>query len=231
MNVELHESLSGQTALVTGANRGIGAEIASRLVDLGATVYAGARDPDAVTVTHQEPVELDVTDMSQVAAAMARIRAESGRLDVLVNNAAVYGPQGKYGTVDTADVDRTLRTNLHGPMLVTRHALPLLAGEDRSGSRVVNVSSGSGQFADGIDETHLPYGVSKAGLNAFTQGLARQYPSLYVNAACPGWTRTDMGGEHAPRSVAEGASTAVFLARLREGPSGRLWRDEKLQPW
>ncbi len=231
MNVDLHESLSGQTALVTGANRGIGAEIAARLVDLGATVYAGARDPETVTATHQEPVELDVTDMSQVAAAMERLRAESGRLDVLVNNAGVYGPQGQYGDVDTAAIDRTLRTNLLGPMLVTRYALPLLVSDDRSGARVVNVSSGSGQFADGIDDSHLPYGVSKAGLNAFTQGLARQYPSLYVNAACPGWVRTDMGGEHAPRSVAEGAKTPVFLARLRDGPSGRLWRDEELEPW
>ncbi|MFB6079450.1 MAG: SDR family NAD(P)-dependent oxidoreductase [Haloferacaceae archaeon] len=148
---------------------------------------------------------------------------------MLVNNAAVAGPAGRYGTLDFGAVEATLRTDLHGPMLVTRYATTLLQARD--GARVVNVSSGSGQFDGGIDATHLPYGVSKAGLNAFTNALASQYDEMFVNAVCPGWVRTEMGGSGAPRDVATGAETPVWLARFRDGPSGRFWRDETILEW
>jgi hypothetical protein len=227
--VRLYEDLAGQTALVTGANRGIGERIAADLAALDATVYAGARDPGSVTARDQRAVELDVTEEESVAAALRRVDQEVGRLDVLVNNAGVYGPSGRLGGLDGGDVERTLRVNLHGPMLVSRHALGLgLLGE---GARVVNVSSGAGQFDGGVDSGHLPYGVSKAGLNAFTDALARQAGGLFVNAVCPGWVRTEMGGSNATRSVAEGADTPVWLARFREGPSGHLWRDREVRPW
>lgn len=229
MDVSRFDSLDGQVALVTGANRGIGAEIAAQLADLGATVYAGARDPGAVGNDDLQPVRLDVTDDDEMAAAVDRVDDEAGRLDVLVNNAGVYGPTEDHADLAVEDIDRTLDTNLRGPMVLTRAALPLLV--EAEPGRVVNVSSGSGQFSSGIDASHLPYGVSKAGLNAFTDALATQYPGLLVNAVCPGWVRTDMGGDAASRSVEEGAETPVWLARLREGPSGRLWRDRAVQDW
>lgn len=233
MDIDLYESLSGQVALVTGANRGIGAEITNRLAEHDATVYAGARDPDDVTASKSSviPVRLDVTDESSIRTAVETIADEQDRLDILVNNAAVYGPTGKLGMLSTADIDGTLRTNLHGPIVLTRHALTLLT--EQTGARIVNVSSGSGQFSGGgIDASHLPYGVSKAGLNAFTHSLASQYPGLLVNAVCPGWVRTEMGGSGAPRSVEKGAETPVWLARFEQrSPSGRLWRDKTVVEW
>jgi hypothetical protein len=236
MNVELHDSLDGQVAIVTGANRGIGEAVAAELADLGATVYAGARDPDEVDAPDQRPVRLDVTDAETIDAAIERIADETGRLDVLVSNAGVHGPTGRLADLDSGEIEHTLRVNLHGPMLLVRRALPLLTGADGGGGdsagRVVNVSSGSGQFSGGVDSGHLPYGVSKAGLNAFTDALASQYSDLLVNAVCPGWVRTDMGGPSAPRSVAEGAETPVWLARFAPGsPSGHLWRDRSVVEW
>ena len=230
MDVELHESLAGQVALVTGANRGIGAEIATQLADLDATVYAGARDPSSVENDDLRAIRLDVTDDTHVATVIETVADETGRLDVLVNNAGVYGPAGKLAVLDAESIEATLRVNLHGPLLLARRALPFLTAHD--GSRVVTLSSGSGQFSGGIDSGHLPYGVSKAGVNAFTNALASQYPSLLVNAVCPGWVRTEMGGAGAPRSVEDGATTPVWLARFAPGsPSGRLWRDERVVEW
>ena len=227
--VDLYDSLDGHVALVTGATRGIGAEIARQLADFGATVYAGARNPDDVDDPDLRPIRLDVTDRDETTAAVDRIDAEDGRLDVLVNNAGVHGPGGRLEGVDPGAAEHTLRVNLHGPMLLSRLALPLLTEVD--GGRIVNLSSGSGQFEDGVDSGHLPYGVSKAALNAFTNALASQYPDLFVNAVCPGWVQTDMGGPGAPRSVEEGAETPVWLARMREGPSGHLWRDREIVNW
>jgi len=227
--VDLYDSLDGQVALVTGATRGIGAEIARQLSDFGATVYAGARNLDDVEGPDLRPIPLDVTDRDEMTAAIDRIDAEEGRLDVLVNNAGVHGPGGKLDGIGPDAAEHTFRVNLHGPMLLTRQALPLLTKRD--GSRIVNVSSGAGQFSDGIDSGHLPYGVSKAGVNALTDALASQYPDLLINAVCPGWVRTDMGGSAAPRSVEKGAETPVWLARMRDGPSGRLWRDREIVEW
>ncbi|MWG34138.1 SDR family NAD(P)-dependent oxidoreductase [Halomarina oriensis] len=228
--IDLYDSLGGQVALVTGATRGIGAEIATQLAEQGATVYAGARDTDDVEDAALVPVRLDVTNERTIEDAVERIESEEGRLDVLVNNAAVYGPSGALHTLSTADIDRTLDTNLRGPMLVTKHALPLLL--ERRGVRVVDVSSGSGQFAGGMSTSHPPYSVSKAGLNALTAYLDAEYgPALIANAVCPGWVRTDMGGAGATRSAKDGAET-VWLARFEPGsPSGRLWRDKEVVDW
>jgi len=232
MDVDCHDTLAGQTALVTGANRGIGSEIATQLAALDATVYAGARRPEGVATAEARPVRLDVTEEESMVAAVDRVESETGRLDVLVNNAGVYGPAGPLHEAPTAAIDRTLDTNLRGPMLLTKHALPLLL--DRRGGRVVNVSSTSGQFASGISGQHGPYAVSKAGLNAFTASLHATYhrDGLLVNAACPGWVRTDMGGPEAPRTVEEGAETPVWLARFEpDGPSGKFWRNRSVVDW
>jgi NAD(P)-dependent dehydrogenase (short-subunit alcohol dehydrogenase family) len=231
-SVRLHDSLDGQTALVTGANRGIGAAVAAALAESGATVYAGARDPATVTAPGQRPVALDVTDDASVAAAVERAVAGTGRLDALVNNAGVYGPAGPLHRAPADQVARTLDVNLHGPIRCCRHALPHLLATD--GGRVVNVSSGSGQFSGGLSPGRSPYAVSKAGLNALTLSLHREYADrgLLANAVCPGWVRTDMGGASAPRSVEEGADTPVWLARFAPGsPGGRLWRDRRVVEW
>lgn len=229
-SVELQHSLTGQVALVTGATRGLGAEIADQLNALDATVYAGARETDDVDNTALRPVQLDVTEPADIEAAAERIAAEAGRLDVLVNNAGVFGPTGRLATLDRDAIDDTLAVNLRGPIAVSRQFLPLLT--EQAGARIINVSSRSGQFTGGTDDESLPYSVSKAGLNAFTDALASQYPELVVNAACPGPTRTDMVGPSAPRSVQEGATTPVWLARFSpESPTGLLWKDQQPIGW
>jgi NAD(P)-dependent dehydrogenase (short-subunit alcohol dehydrogenase family) len=219
-------------ALVSGASRGIGAEIARQLAaDHGFLVYAGARNPSDVEAGDGiEPIELDVTDPSTVDAARDAIESGPGRLDSLVNNAGIGG--GRYGDrFDESDVDeikRVLETNLYGAWRLTQAMLPLLRRSEHP--RVVNVSSGAGQLTEMNGGIH-PYRVSKTGLNALTRTLADD-GEVIVNSMCPGWVRTDMGGSGAPRSVAEGADTAVWLATLPDdGPTGGFFRDRKPIPW
>lgn len=233
MSVETYDSLDGQVALVTGANRGMGKHIAERLADLGATVYAGARRPDDVDSVDCRPLQLDVTDREEIEAAMARIRDERGGLDVLVNNAAIGGPDEPLHEADPEGLNRALTTNLRGPMHVTRLALPLLL--EREGARVVGMSSVMGKFSDEMERGGSPaYRVSKTAMNGFTAYLDGEYgeAGLIANAADPGWVQTDMGGEDAPRTIEEGIETPVWLARFRPGsPSGRFWRDKEQIDW
>ncbi|MFC7027449.1 SDR family NAD(P)-dependent oxidoreductase [Halomicroarcula sp. GCM10025710] len=232
VSVERYDSLEGQVALVTGATRGIGEQIAIQLAEHGATVYAGARDTADVGASDQRPVELDVTDDGTMRAAVDRIEAETGRLDVLVNNAGVGGPKVPLGEAAVEDLDSTLEVNLRGPVVLTKLALPLLLEGD--GSRVVNVSSGMGALGEGMSGGWPPYRVSKAGLNGLTTYLHGEYHAqgLIANAACPGWVRTDLGSLAAPRSPAEGADTPVWLATFEPGStSGRFWRDRAVIDW
>jgi len=232
-DVELKSDLADDVALVTGATRGIGAEIAANLSELGATVYAGARDPDDVTAADQHAVRLDVTDGDEVRAAVDRIEREAGSLDVLVNNAGVFARSGPLHEMDVADFDRTMAVNLRGPVVVTKHALPLLS--DGAGGRVVTLSSGLGQFTEGQMGGQYPaYRLSKVGVGGLTAYLDGEYGDrgLVANAADPGWVRTDMGGDGAPRPPSKGAETPVWLARFAPGsPSGRLWKDREPVPW
>ena len=239
MEIPLYDSLRGQVALVTGANRGIGAAVATGLAELGATVYAGARTTEDVTATDLSPIRLDVTEDAEIETAIDRIGDEAGRLDVLVNNAGVAPPNVPLHEACTDDIDTTLAVNLRGPLLLARRALPLLL--DGAGGRIVNVSSGDGAFEDvqeeysGISGRGYPsYRISKAGLNALTAYLDGEYSSsgLIANAACPGSVRTDMGRSDAPRSPTEGAETPIWLARFRPGsPGGSFWRDKSSIPW
>jgi NAD(P)-dependent dehydrogenase (short-subunit alcohol dehydrogenase family) len=231
-DVSLYDSLDGQVALVTGATRGIGAQIAADLADLGATVYAGARDTDDVDDPDLRPVALDVTDDDEVAAAADRIAGEAGRLDVLVNNAGVFSRAGPLHETPVAEIDRTFDVNLRGPTLVTRATLPLLRETDRP--RVVTLSSGLGRYTDGsMGDGYPPYRISKVGVGGLTAYLHAEYGSegLLASAVSPGWVRTDMGGPRANRSVAEGAETPVWLARTRDGPGGKLWKDREVVSW
>jgi NAD(P)-dependent dehydrogenase (short-subunit alcohol dehydrogenase family) len=220
-----------RVALVSGASRGIGAEIARELAaEHGFLVFAGARKQDDVERTDGiEPIELDVTHQETIDAARERIEAGVGRLDALVNNAGVYGDPVGAAEYDLDRAHEVLEVNTFGPWRMIEAFLPLL--RHSSQPRIVNVSSGAGQLSE-MNGGRAAYRVSKAGLNALTRTLASDERWLKVNTMCPGWVRTDMGGSAAPKSVEEGADTAVWLATLPDdGPTGGFFRDRKPIPW
>jgi NAD(P)-dependent dehydrogenase (short-subunit alcohol dehydrogenase family) len=217
-------------ALVSGAGRGIGREIARQLAeDHGFLVLAGARDPsDVADADFIRPIKLDITDPSSVGAAARSVQTDPGGLDVLVNNAGVGGPAGRAAEIDLKVAHDVLETNLFGAWRLTAAMLPLLRAS--TDPRIVNVSSGMGQLAE-MGGGHSAYRVSKTALNALTRILAAEEPAICVNAVCPGWVRTDMGGPGAERSVAEGADTAVWLATAEGTPTGSFLRNRKTIPW
>ncbi|HEX2358621.1 MAG TPA: SDR family NAD(P)-dependent oxidoreductase [Solirubrobacterales bacterium] len=218
-------------ALVSGTSRGIGAEIARQLAaDHGFLVLAGARNPGDVEAGEGlVPVALDVTDQAGVDAARERVEADPGRLDVLVNNAGVYGEPIGVVDYDLENAHRVLEVNLFGPWRLIQAFMPLLRGSEDP--RIVNLSSGAGQLSD-MNGGRAAYRVSKTGLNALTRALAADESGrIRVNTMCPGWVRTDMGGRGAPRSVADGADTAVWLATDPGVGSGGFYRDRRPIPW
>lgn len=230
MDVSLYDTLEGQVALVTGATRGIGKRIADGLVQHGATVYAGARDTDDITDDDRQAIEVDVAVERQRAAAVERIGVEAGRLDILVNNAGVMDSREPLAEMPADAIDRTLTTNLHGPIHLTKHALDLLLA--RPGGRVVNVSSGLGAITEPQSGGMPAYRISKTGLNGLTRYLDGEYDALVANSVCPGYVETDMTDGTAPRTPAKGAETPVWLSRFRpDAPSGRFWRDQSPKAW
>ena len=219
-----------RVALVSGASRGIGAEIARQLaVDHGFLVLAGARDPDDVAETEGvDPVQLDVADKASVGALRGRIESDPGRLDVLVNNAGVYGPHDPIAEFDLDEAHRVMETNTFGSLRLAQAMLPLLRSSDDA--RIVNVSSGAGQLDD-MNGGSIGYRMSKTALNAITRVLAAEEEGIRTNSMCPGWVATDMGGSSAPRSVAEGADTAVWLVTDADAGTGGFYRDRNPIPW
>jgi NAD(P)-dependent dehydrogenase (short-subunit alcohol dehydrogenase family) len=238
------------TALVTGANKGIGYEIAAGLGALGWSVGVGARDDNRREAAVEKlraagvdafGVPLDVTDDASAAAAARLIEDRSGRLDVLVNNAGVTGgvPQ-EPTTVDLAAVRMVVETNVIGVIRVTNAMLPLLR---RSASpRIVNMSSSVGsltrQSGPADDLTTGPvavaYSPSKTFLNAVTVQYARELrgTNILINAACPGFVATDLNGFRGVRTPEQGAATAIRLATLPDGgPTGGFFEDAGVVPW
>jgi NAD(P)-dependent dehydrogenase (short-subunit alcohol dehydrogenase family) len=217
-----------RTALVTGANRGIGQAIASGLVDAGLEVIMAARDSSAAAEAARplraRHVQLDVRDPESIASAAAAC----GAVDVLVNNAGVLRPGRLLD--NPMGFAESLAVMVQGPYLLIRALAPGMAR--RNYGRIVNVSSGWGSFAEGIGGPS-GYGVAKAALNALTVAVSQELPAtVMVNAMCPGWVRTRMGGAGAPRSPEQGADTAVWLSTLPEGgPSGGFFRDRRPIPW
>lgn len=213
-----------RTALVTGANRGIGKEIARQLVEAGISVVLSARDPDAGRDAADEIgatfLHLDVSDRASIEDAVGQL----DRVDILVNNAGILQQGGLLDAPD--DLGRCIDVMTLGPFHLMRLISPEMVAQ-RWG-RIVNVSSGWGSFAEGLGGPG-GYGVAKAALNALTFVAARELPdTVKVNAMCPGWVRTRMGGPNATSSPEEAADTAVWLATLPEnGPSGGFFRKRR----
>ncbi|RSN71994.1 SDR family oxidoreductase [Actinomadura sp. WAC 06369] len=234
-----------RTALVTGANKGIGFAIARGLGAVGFTVAVGARDgarrAEAVERLRADGVdafgvELDVTSDGSAAAAAAAVERTAGRLDVLVNNAGIAGrTDGGAQDPTTLDLDvvRTvLDTNVFGVVRVTNAMLPLLARSDSP--RIVNMSSNMGSLTLRTGPVMAAYAPSKSMLNSITAQYARRFAGtrIIVNAACPGYVATDFTGFDAPRTPEQGAAIAIRLATLPDdGPRGGFFDDDGPVPW
>ena len=231
-----------KVAVVTGGNRGIGFEICRQLAGLGMQVVLTSRDPAKGEAAVAQLAEsslrsvvchpLDVTSETSAFALAAWLDQQYGACDVLVNNAGILDPRG--GRVLTTSIEtlrEVLATNVEGPFLVSKGLVPLM--QRGQYGRIVNLSSGLGQLAE-MGAGTPAYRISKAALNALTRTLAAELSgtNILVNAVCPGWVRTDMGGPHALRSVEQGAETAIWLATLPDGsPTGRFFRDRQAIPW
>lgn len=227
-------------ALVTGANKGIGNEIARQLAAKGFHVFIGARKvPEGKRAAEAivkgggaaEFVEIDVSDRASIERAAKAVASKVDHLDVLVNNAGIMLDSKGVAAVDDDTFLATLTTNTHGPLRVTQAFLPLLLKSAQG--TVVNLSSGLGQLSE-MGETYPAYSISKTALNAVTRQFAAalREKGITVNSVCPGWVKTDMGGPNAPRTIQQGADTVTWLAT--EAPrdlTGQFLRDRKVIPW
>ena len=226
------------TTLVTGANRGIGREVAIQLAGRGHHILLGCRDPESAEPVRNRieatggsatVVGVDLSSSASIDAAVATIERQVGALDVLVNNAAItYDTWQRASEPDFAVIREALETNLFGTWRLTVGLLPSLRSS--AAGRVVNVSSGAGAMED--MGGFLPaYRVSKVSLNALTQMWAGENPGVLVNAVCPGWVATDMGGGGG-RPVEDGAAGVVWAATLPNGgPTGGFFRDGDPIAW
>jgi NAD(P)-dependent dehydrogenase (short-subunit alcohol dehydrogenase family) len=227
-------------ALVTGANRGIGLEVARQLAQREMQVVLGSRDlakGEAAASPLQRaglavfPYQLDITDQQSINHLLAEITQRFGKLDLLINNAAILYDTWQAATdADLAVVHEAMETNLFGAWRMCQVCLPLLLRSQAG--RIVNVSSAAGSLAHMGGGTPA-YNVSKTALNALTRLLAAELAgtSILVNAVCPGWVATTMGGAGG-RSVAEGATGVVWAATLpAHGPNGGFFRDGQALPW
>jgi NAD(P)-dependent dehydrogenase (short-subunit alcohol dehydrogenase family) len=236
-------------ALITGANKGIGFEVARQIGRTGATVLLGARNRAAgetaaaalagegLTVRY---MAIDVTDRASIAAAAAEIATGFGRLDILVNNAGITDPADGVPSAASLDaVERLFRTNFLGALAVTQTMLPLL--REAGSARIVNVSSGLGSLAQNGDPNYasaavklIGYSAAKAALNMLTVQLAYELrdTGIKVNSADPGYTATDLNGHRGHQTVPEGAAETIRLALLPDdGPSGSFSNSEGGVPW
>ncbi len=232
-------------ALVTGANKGIGFEVVRDLARKGFHVFLGARDTEAGEAAAEKLrkegekedygeitfLKIDVSKSDSIRNAAEEFSRKSDRLDTLVNNAGILLDDDKDVLTATPEMfETTLRTNTLGALLVAQAFVLFLK---KSGApRIVNVSSGGGQLADGADGWAPAYCISKTALNGVTSQLAAALPKFAVNSVCPGWVRTDMGGPNASRSVGEGATGIVWLAAdAPQNETGKFFRDRKVIPW
>jgi NAD(P)-dependent dehydrogenase (short-subunit alcohol dehydrogenase family) len=234
-------NITRKVVLITGANRGIGLETARQLAKRGFHVVVTARDeekgrPVAEAIQADGGtasfLSLDVSSSNSIRSAASQFAALADRLDVLINNAAIYPDHGlTIETVSRDHLSQTIQTNTFVPLEITQAFLPYL--RRAAGARIINVSSGLGQL-DELSPNFPSYCLSKLALNGLTITLAKalRADNIAVNSMCPGWVRTDMGGPNATRSVEEGADTAVWLADLAPAElTGKFFRDRQEIPW
>jgi NAD(P)-dependent dehydrogenase (short-subunit alcohol dehydrogenase family) len=249
---------NNRVALVTGANQGVGFQVAKELAEHGHTVLVGSRNFERGVAAAEEigqgavALQLDVTDRGSIAAAEARIRAEYGRLDLLVNNAAIsntrkgsmslqeYAKISRASNVSLDEVHAVWETNVFGVLAVYQAMLPLL--RESSDARIVNVSSGVGSLTDNANPA-FPYraffgpvySASKAALNAMTLAMMVELEStgIKVNLVSPAFTKTNLNGFEGTESVEEGSREVVRVALLGpDGPTGTFTRWENVTiPW
>lgn len=231
-----------RTAFITGANKGIGKEIARQLAQRGFAVFMGARDRTKGREASEELcsegyeatfIHIDVTDPVSIKNASGTFSQKADHLDVLINNAAILDDHGEdILKLNTELLDRTLKANVNGPIMVTQDFLPYLT-KSPNGARIINVSSDAGSLSR--MDTYAPaYSISKTALNAVTRQFAGalRNQNIAVNCVDPGWVRTDMGGANATRPVEQGAETIVWLAT--DAPpteTGKFWHDKREVEW
>ncbi len=228
--------VAAKTALVTGANRGLGFETARQLINQGWTVWVSARSLDKAKAATDalgdaaRPIEIDVTSDESVEVAFEDVGLSGDGLSVLVNNAGIdFDSDQRPATADLDRVQKSFQTNFFGAWRVASAAFRLLGEQPHS--VIVNVSSGAGSL-EGMGAGQPGYATSKAALNALTRQLAADLKpqGTLVNAVCPGWVATDMGGGGRP--VAEGAAGIVWAATLpTDGPTSGFFRDGKPIAW
>ena len=243
------QSGENKVALITGANKGIGLEIARQLGLQGITVLIGARDEkrgqEAAQKLHAEynidahAVQLDVTNQSTIEAAAKHIESEFGKLDILVNNAGIAVDSLPPSQLEMEVLRRTYDTNFFGVFAVIKAMLPLLRKSDAG--RIVNISSGLGSLAQNTDPNYeyaemkiLAYNSSKTAVNAMTIQFAHELKdtSIKVNSADPGYVATELNANSGPRTVEQGAIAPVRLATLpNDGPTGGFFDENGVVPW
>jgi NAD(P)-dependent dehydrogenase (short-subunit alcohol dehydrogenase family) len=239
---------NGKIALITGANKGIGLEIARQLGTQGITVLLGVRDENRgreaaeklqIEGIDAHVVQLNVTDQSTIDAAASSIESEFGKLDILVNNAGIAIDSVPPSQLDIEVLRRTYDTNVFGVFAVTKAMLPLLRKSDAG--RIVNMSSGLGSLTQNSDPNYeyaqvklLAYNSSKTALNAMTIQFAHELKDtpIKVNAADPGYVATDINQHRGIRTVQQGATAPVRLATLSaDGPTGGFFDENGVVPW
>ena len=238
-----------RVALVTGANRGIGYAIAKGLSEQGMTTILAVREPDkgaaACSRLQDQGLDayfelLDVADEKSIRTAVAHIQDRFERLDVLVNNAGILiDEDANVLNVSQDIVVKTLQTNVLGPLMLCQRCIPLMKADGYG--RIVNMASTLGSMTEMADPKSglagfgsPAYRLSKAALNAVTTLFAKEVrgTNILINSVCPGWVRTDMGGEQAPLTAEQGADTPLWLATLPDdGPSGGFFSERKQIPW
>lgn len=232
--------MAAKTILITGSNKGIGFETARQCALQGHSVIISGRNEARVNAARDQLASagcivdslfMDVSDASSVAEAAIRFAGRKIMLDVLINNAGVIvHSDHDLSQDDISAAEKTMNTNAFGPLRVAKAFLPFM----KRGSHIINVSSGGGSMTDPVGGWSPAYCVSKSALNAITRHLAYELSSkqIRVNALCPGWVQTDMGGKEAPVTVEQGAETPVWLANDGAGEkTGKFFRDKKEIPW
>jgi NAD(P)-dependent dehydrogenase (short-subunit alcohol dehydrogenase family) len=225
--------------LVTGSTRGIGHEVVRQLARNGhKTILTGrnaqhvrdAQDALAAQGIITDAHVLDVRDAKSVADLGRYVTERIGKLDVLVNNAGVFLDGSDSARADISVIQDTFDTNVLGPYRMIEAFLPLL--KNSGDARIINISSGMGGLSE-MNGGYAGYRISKTALNAVTRIFANDLAAdkIRVNSVCPGWVKTDMGGERATREVDKGAETITWLATANDIPTGKFLRDKKEIPW